>query len=460
MFPRIAILPLCNTIGAVATEKIGRYEILSEQGRGGMATVYLARDPSFARQVAVKVLPPEFTHNPEFRRRFEREAQLIAALEHPAIVPVYDFGQEGDQPYIVMRYMPGGTLADRIGGQPMPLDEIVPIFQRLAEALDEAHSQNIVHRDLKPSNVLFDARGQAFLSDFGMAKLLQSSGTLTGTGGLVGTPAYMSPEQAAGEAQVDKRSDVYSLGIILYEMLSGRQPYKADTPMKVVVKHIVDPVPRLNVEEMGLPPDWNEIIAHALAKKPDERYPSAGTLAGAVSGMWSTLPTPEARRPTIPVPGQISPSTDTPIPPTQPVAKASFPTRKAARLWSWPWAVLTSGIGLCLIVVFVGAMIIGNPGGGGTPTATATATLARASVTPAATVTSAPTATHTTAPPTPTLMPTDTPAPPTPTATATARPTRRPPTPTQVPPTTPPTDTPSPPPPPPPAPPTVTLAPP
>ena len=217
-------------------EKIGRYEIKAELGRGGMATVYQAYDPRFEREVAIKVLPREMLHDPQFRTRFEREAKTIAMLEHPSIVPVYDFGEEDGQPYFVMRYMTGGSLSDRLKRGPVPVAEAASLFQRLAPALDEAHIKGIVHRDLKPGNILFDQYGDPYISDFGIAKLAQSQTNVTGSA-IVGTPAYMSPEQAQGET-IDGRSDIYGMGVILFEMLSGRQPYQGDTPMSVVVKHI------------------------------------------------------------------------------------------------------------------------------------------------------------------------------------------------------------------------------
>src|SRR5512137_1126343 len=207
-------------------EKIGIYQIKSEIGRGGMATVYHAYDPRFEREVALKVLPREMLHDPQFRTRFEREAKTIALLEHPAIVPVYDFGEEGGQPYFVMRYMTGGSLSDRIKKGPMSLQDAVHIFERIAPALDDAHAKGIIHRDLKPGNILFDQYGEPYVSDFGIAKLAASQTNVTGSG-IVGTPAYMSPEQAQG-VQIDGRSDIYGLGVILFEMLSGRQPYEGD----------------------------------------------------------------------------------------------------------------------------------------------------------------------------------------------------------------------------------------
>src|SRR5712692_6058381 len=209
---------------------IGRYTIQGELGRGGMASVYRAYDPSFKREVAIKILPREFLHEPTFRARFEREAQTIAALEHPAIVPVYDYGEEDGQPYIVMRLMAGGSLDERIERGPLSLQETLEILRTLAPALDRAHAMGIVHRDLKPANILFDADGNPHISDFGIAKLTQANTQLSGTG-MMGTPAYMSPEQARGDKQIDGRADLYALGAMLYHMLSGKRPFESDTPI-------------------------------------------------------------------------------------------------------------------------------------------------------------------------------------------------------------------------------------
>ncbi len=263
-------------------QKIGRYEIKSELGRGGMATVYKAYDPLFEREVALKVLPREMLHDPQFRVRFEREAKTIAALEHPAIVPVYDVGEEDGQPYFVMRYMTGGSLQERIAQGPISLSEAARIFTKLAPALDEAHTKGIIHRDLKPGNILFDRIGEPYVSDFGIAKITQAQGATVTGGAIIGTPAYMSPEQAQGE-QVDGRSDIYALGVILYEMLSGVQPYQATTPMAVVVKHITEPIPHILDSNPNLPVDIEPIIEKAMAKSRDERFGTATELADAVA---------------------------------------------------------------------------------------------------------------------------------------------------------------------------------
>jgi len=281
-------------------QKIGRYEIKSELGRGGMASVYLAYDPAFKREVAVKVLPREFLHDPTFRARFEREAQIIGALEHPAIVPVYDFGEDDGQPYIVMRYMSGGSLSERVRRGPLSLHETARILQRISPALDEAHRRGVIHRDLKPGNILFDQYDEAYLSDFGIAKLAESGSTLTGTG-VIGTPAYMSPEQAAGELDIDARSDIYSLGAIVFEMLSGVLPYHADTPMGMAVKHLTEPVPHIHDFRGDLPPECDAVIARAMAKERSERYQTAAELANELAtlaeGKPTAVPAPAGRPP-------------------------------------------------------------------------------------------------------------------------------------------------------------------
>jgi serine/threonine-protein kinase len=267
----------------MTVQKLGRYEIKSEIGRGGMATVYHAHDPRFRRDVALKVLPREFMHNPEFRTRFEREAQTIAALEHPAIVPVYDFGEADDQLYLVMRFLPGGTLTARVAQGALPLSLATYIINRLAPALDEAHKQGIIHRDLKPDNILFDQRGEPYITDFGIVKLSEESGAITTGGVIIGTPAYMSPEQARGEEQIDGRSDIYALGVILFQMLTGKLPYNANTPIGLVMQHIMDPVPRILDVKPDLPPGCETIIAQAMAKERNERYARATTLAAALT---------------------------------------------------------------------------------------------------------------------------------------------------------------------------------
>lgn len=260
------------------TETIGRYEVKSELGRGGMATVFHAYDPQFKRDVAIKVLPRELLHDKEFRARFDREATIIAGLEHPGIVPVYDFGEQDGQPYLVMRYIANGSLKERIEQGAMSLEEVVRILNKVASALDYAHQKGVVHRDLKPDNILFDQHGEPYLTDFGIAKLAETGATLTGNA-IVGTPAYMSPEQGRGDANLDGRSDIYSLGVIVFEMLTGRVPYDAATPMGLILKHMTEAIPNLITEKSNLPPDMQLVINQALAKRSYVRYATAGEFA-------------------------------------------------------------------------------------------------------------------------------------------------------------------------------------
>jgi tRNA A-37 threonylcarbamoyl transferase component Bud32 len=274
--------------------KIGRYEIRAELGRGGMATVYRAYDPSFEREVAIKVLPRELLHDPQFHDRFRREIKTIAALEHPAIVPVYDVGEEDGVPYFVMRYMSGGSLSQWIKKGKFSLEDAARIIERISGALAYAHKNGLVHRDLKPDNILFDSNGDPFISDFGVAKLTDSSTNMTGSG-IIGTPAYMSPEQAQGD-KVDNRSDIYGLGVIIFQMLSGEQPYNATTPMGVAVKHITDPVPEILKVDPTLPPAADKIIKTAMAKNRDERYPTATDLARALNDAAHPAQTTSAPR--------------------------------------------------------------------------------------------------------------------------------------------------------------------
>ncbi len=292
------------------SEKIGHYEIKSELGRGGMATVYRGYDPRFEREVAVKVLPPEMLHaDPNFRLRFQREAKIIAKLEHPSIVPVYDVGEENNQPYFVMRYMSGGSLAERIKKSVYTVDEAARLLEQIAPGLDEAHAKGIVHRDLKPSNILFAGNEIPCISDFGIAKLSQGeSGNVTGSA-IIGTPAYMSPEQAAGN-EVDNRTDIYALGIILYEMLTGRQPYHSETPMGLALKHITEPVPSILEARPDLPAWMEEIISTSMAKNPADRYQTAQEMVDALDQHLSSEPVAKKTRKQ-PAPVKLSPTAKT-----------------------------------------------------------------------------------------------------------------------------------------------------
>jgi serine/threonine protein kinase len=257
-------------------QKLGKYEITELLGQGGMATVYKGYQRDVDRFVAVKVLPPHPGRSSAFVERFRLEARTIARLQHPHILPLYDYGDDDDILYLVTAYVDGGSLSDLIRRGSLPLADAQQYFGQVAGALDYAHRQNVIHRDIKPENILLDREGHALLADFGIAKMVQdvSTTSLTGTGGLVGTPAYMSPEQAQG-LPVDNRTDVYSLGVVVYEMLTGKQPFEAETPMQVVFQHITAPVPLLSQLSEGFPHELDQVIQRALAKDPADRYASA-----------------------------------------------------------------------------------------------------------------------------------------------------------------------------------------
>jgi serine/threonine protein kinase len=292
----------------LSAQIIGRYEIERKLGQGGMASVFLGRDPFMKRQVAIKVLPREFTADPQFRARFQREAEIIAALEHSHIVPVYDFGQHEDQPYIVMRFMTGQALDDRLVQRPFSLDEAVNILLPLASALDYAHTRGVVHRDLKPANIMFDSQNEPFISDFGIAKLAEANTRLTRTG-IMGTPAYMSPEQwRGGKEVIDGRADIYALGIMIYEMLSGQLPFEVDTPAQMMYRHLIEPPARLLDKMPSLPIRCEAVITRALAKNRDDRYGTAAELVQALKGPGRHIPSPAKSK---------TPTSDTAMPDPQ-----------------------------------------------------------------------------------------------------------------------------------------------
>ena len=272
----------------IGEEKFSRYVIHEELGQGGMATVHRAYDPLFGREVALKLLEPEGLNDSQVRERFERETKIIAKLEHPAIVPVYEVVRgDNDQLCLVMRYMLGGSLAERIRTGSLSLLDAAYIIQRLGGALDYAHAKGIIHRDLKPDNILFDEYRNAYISDFGIAKLTQSSTTITSSG-IMATPTHMSPEQARGE-EVDGRSDIYSLGVILFEVLTGHTPFEAATPLGMALKHAVEPPPRILDINPNLPAAVETVIRKVLEKDPKHRYRSGTEFANAFIG---TLPQP------------------------------------------------------------------------------------------------------------------------------------------------------------------------
>jgi serine/threonine-protein kinase len=269
----------------MAPRKIGRYEIKDVIGRGGMATVYIAYDPNSKRDVAVKVLPREsLGKEANALERFKKELETIASLEHPAIVPVYDVGEEEGQPFFVMRYMAGGSLSMLIEEGKLSLPDTARIIERIAVALDHAHRQGIIHRDIKPDNILFDLNDNPYISDFGVAKLTEVPGSANPESRVVGTPGYMSPEQVY-DLRVDARSDVYGLGVVIYQMLTGRaiQRFATNTSLEKVRAFVEQPVPDVLKDNPGLPPEVDTIIKQAMAREKMDRYASAIDLARALN---------------------------------------------------------------------------------------------------------------------------------------------------------------------------------
>lgn len=261
--------------------QLGQYSVTAEIGRGGMATVYQATQASMKRTVAIKILPRNLTHDEKFLARFYREVEIAASLQHPHILPVYDFGEYDGMPYIVMAYMNGGTLSDLVAQGRMETGEITRIVQEMASALDYAHSKGVIHRDFKPSNVLLDEQKHTYLADFGLAKLTDSTEHLTGTG-ILGTPTYMAPEQAEPN-ELTVAADVYALGVTIFQMLTGRVPYEAPTPLGVLMAHITQPVPDIQQIRPELSHETQMVIGRSMAKEVSERFPSSGALSNALA---------------------------------------------------------------------------------------------------------------------------------------------------------------------------------
>ncbi len=259
-------------------ETLGRYQLEELVGQGGMAVVYRAVDSVLGRTVAVKVIRPAFTEDPQFLGRFLQEARLVANLDHPSILPLYDFGEESGTPYLVLPYLPGGSLAGRMGSVPQPLPLVAAWMIQLSGALDAAHARGVLHRDIKPGNVLVTKDGRLMLGDFGIARLAEATTRLTVTGMVVGTPLYMAPELARG-ADASPASDRYALAVMVYEMIAGLPPFLGSNPLSVLHQQVHEPVPPLAGRLPELPPGIDGFLRRALAKSPPARYPSARAMA-------------------------------------------------------------------------------------------------------------------------------------------------------------------------------------
>ncbi len=420
-----------------------RYLIEQELGAGGMSAVYRANDPNLKRIVAIKLIHSHLSNNPDFVRRFETEASAVAQLRHPNIVQVYDFNNDGETYYMVLEFVAGESLQERLKRlnkekRKMAFGKVIELSAKICDAVEYAHKRGLVHRDIKPANVMLDVHGEPILMDFGIVKIL--GGTQhTATGAVVGTALYMSPEQIRGE-HADHRADIYSLGVMLYEMVSGKPPYEADSAMTIMMKHLNDPIPDIPSDSDAVPPGIKNIIAKALAKDANERYQSAGQMAADLRALLSSAPTaqsptatvietptaastiveptpppaPEATyvepvsKPVQPAPSPKGTSTTTqPPPPRQPAQ----PAEPAASGIFGNRMLLFGGGGALLVIlacVIVGAIFLPRLIGGTSVVPTATLEIAAVTSTNTPEPTDPP-ATPTTAPPTATPTPTSTP---------------------------------------------------
>ena len=270
-----------DDLNTLVGKSLGQFRIVERIGVGGMATVFKAYQPNLDRYVAIKVLPAYHARDPVFVKRFVQEARAVAKLIHPNILQIHDFGDQDNITYIVMEYVAGGTLKDRLK-RPLSVPEAIDYMIQAAEGLDCAHRNGIIHRDVKPANMLLRKDGYLLLSDFGIAKILEGTTNLTRVGTGIGTPQYMSPEQGTGQA-VDRRSDIYSLGIVLFHCLAGRVPYSADNPLTITVKHLNEPLPVEMLRAAGVPAPIEQVVVRMTAKAAQDRYQTTDELINALT---------------------------------------------------------------------------------------------------------------------------------------------------------------------------------
>ncbi|KXK49446.1 MAG: serine/threonine protein kinase with PASTA sensor(s) [Chloroflexi bacterium OLB13] len=357
--------------GNLAGQTLGKYELRDLLGQGGMGAVYRAYDHGLRRQVAVKVISLA-KNDPELQARFIREAQTAASLEHSHIVRVYDYGIDRDINYVVMQYLTGGSLSERMrqaldqGQHRASLVDVSMLLEQLASALDYAHAQGIVHRDIKPQNVMFNNQGQAFIVDFGIAKLLTSTTNMTGTGMAMGTPSYMPPEQWATDGIVPA-SDQYALAVLTYQLITGRLPFEADTPLRVMYKHLNDQPTPLNTFRPDVPPTLLLVVGRALAKDPAERFPNctqfAQAFAAAIAGVEASgtdyftfkLAAPKlSDMPFTPTPSQRPPTSPTPM------SSASVPVLPTAQVSRRSRGLLIGVVGVVAAVAVLAVLLLGS----------------------------------------------------------------------------------------------------
>ena len=352
-------------------ENIGPYQIVEQLGQGGMATVFKAYHASLDRYVALKVLHPAFDEDKTFASRFQREARVVAKLEHPNIVPVYDYAEHEGRPYLIMKFIEGDTLKSHMTEAPMKPVEILNVVEAVGGALAYAHKQGVLHRDIKPSNVLIASDGQIYLADFGLARIAQSGESTMSSDSIMGTPQYISPEQAMGKKDLDARTDLYSFGVMVYEMVVGQVPFSADTPFAIIHDHIYTPLPLPRKVNPDVSEAVERVLMKSLAKDRSDRYEDVNTMIKAFKEVWNLATMPTVKTAAVPEPAPIVAAVQAPLTsiPTKVVEKSpaaesvSSPTQKRS---PWMWVSIGLVIVLCLAgIIFartnrLGAKLLSN----------------------------------------------------------------------------------------------------
>lgn len=348
-------------------ENVGPYRIVEQLGQGGMATVYKAYHAALDRYVALKALHPAFGEDPNFEARFQREARLVAKLEHPNIVPVYDYAEHERRPYLVMKFIEGDTLKARLTQSPLVADEIRKVVDSVGAALAYAHKQGVLHRDIKPSNVLMGADGGIYLADFGLARIAQSGESTLSSDMIMGTPQYISPEQAMGKKDLDEGTDIYSFGVMLYEMVVGQVPFNADTPFSIIHDHIYSPLPMPRQINPNVPETVERVLLKALAKDRVDRYPTVDELALAFKDAWAQAGVPMQGTAITMRPASLKPEAKAGTK-AEAVDLKTMAARKVPPKKRSPWPFIAGGVLLLICAAFVlialrgGARFVGgNP---------------------------------------------------------------------------------------------------
>jgi len=336
-------------------ENVGPYRIISQLGQGGMATVYKAYHASLDRYVAIKVLHAAFKEDPTFTARFAREARVLAKLEHANIVPIYDFAEHNGDPYLVMKYVEGDTLKARMSHGALPMDEVLKVVDAVGGGLSYAHKQGILHRDIKPSNVIITNDNQYFLSDFGLARIASAGESTLSQDTMLGTPNYISPEQAKGVRDLDARTDIYSFGVLLYEMVVGRVPFSGDTPFAIIHDHIYTPLPLPSKVNPNVSEEVERVLLKALAKDRDDRFADASLL---VSAFHQAIPQPasasmmmNAAAAAAGVAASVPVTSDAAVTAAS-TLQAAKPVDQKPKSKTWMW--IAAGVGALIVLGIIG----------------------------------------------------------------------------------------------------------